>query len=199
MKYVLEFLQFRLIVFLMILIVLSGTGVGITYGSPLTWLAIAGGIVLFGLIEYIVHRYIMHELPRLLPKAYEGHVAHHQHPNDDRFLFGSVWYEVVTYPLLLLLFWALTGELHLALSVVFGTVVCQMYYQWKHFVSHRPIVPLTPWGKWLKKKHLLHHYLDEHAWYGVSNPVMDVVMGTNKVAPDTKAAKRSLGGSTEHM
>jgi sterol desaturase/sphingolipid hydroxylase (fatty acid hydroxylase superfamily) len=30
----------------------------------------------------------------------------------------------------------------------------------------------------MKRYHLRHHFVNEKLWYGVSNPVMDVVYGT---------------------
>jgi 4-hydroxysphinganine ceramide fatty acyl 2-hydroxylase len=180
MQYAREFLSNRLIFFLLMIWLFSGTAVFMTFSSSIAWLAFAAGIVLFVFIEYAVHRFILHEFPKLLPTAYQGHVAHHEHPSDSQHLYGPIHYDLAGYICLFLLSWALTGSKNLASALLFGLITCQCYYQWKHFVSHRPIVPVTRWGKWVKKKHLLHHYLDDHAWFGVSNPIMDKLLGTDK-------------------
>ncbi|KIL42490.1 hypothetical protein SD70_00930 [Gordoniibacillus kamchatkensis] len=190
MQYVREFCSHRLIIFLLALFLVSGTIVVFGEGAPSSWIAFVCGIVLVVLTEYLVHRFILHEFPKLIPAMYKGHEAHHQHPTDTEHLFGPVRYDLVSYVIIFVLLWLLGGSLHLAASLVFGAVVCQLFYQWKHFISHRPIVPLTPWGRWMKKKHLLHHHLDDHAWYGVSNPVMDVLLGTNKPDTTRKPANR---------
>lgn len=179
MQYVREFCTHRLIVFLLSVCGLSGAAVLATEGSSVSWFAFVFGIVLVILTEYMVHRFILHEFPNLIPAMYRGHEAHHQHPTDADHLFGPVRYDLAAYAVIFVLVWLFANSLNIAASLIFGAVLCQLFYQWKHFVSHRPVVPLTPWGKWMKKKHLLHHHLDDHAWYGVSNPVLDVLMGTN--------------------
>lgn len=188
MQYVREFCSHRLIVFLLSVCVISGMTLAFTAGSMVSWVVFAAGIVLVILTEYFVHRFILHEFPNLFPAMYRGHVAHHEHPNDPEHLFGPVRYDLAGYAVIFLFVW-LCSSIHLASSLIFGAVLCQLYYQWKHFVSHRPIVPITPWGKWMKKKHLLHHHLDEHAWYGVSNPILDVLMGTNMPNAGNKPSK----------
>jgi sterol desaturase/sphingolipid hydroxylase (fatty acid hydroxylase superfamily) len=36
----------------------------------------------------------------------------------------------------------------------------------------------TMWGRYLKKRHARHHFLDPDSDYGVSSPLWDVVFGT---------------------
>ncbi|WP_248926088.1 sterol desaturase family protein [Paenibacillus hamazuiensis] len=180
-KYVKEFMSQRLILFLCAVVMVSGCGAAVTYSGARAAAAVCAGALFFIIVEYVVHRYILHEFPRIAPFAYKGHVAHHQAPSDIKYLFGPVSIDMVSYVIVLLATWLLTGyNWNMTWSVLFGASGFQLYYQWKHYVSHRPITPLTPWGKWLKKKHLLHHHKDETTWYGVSNPVLDIVMGTNR-------------------
>ncbi|TBL74621.1 sterol desaturase family protein [Paenibacillus thalictri] len=180
LRYAKEFLGQRLILFLLAVIFLSGYGTAVTFGNVWTAAAILAGAVFIIIVEYTVHRYILHEYPRIVPIAYKGHVAHHQDPTNVKFLFGPVSVDMGSYVIILLAALLLTGyNWHLSLSAVFGASLFQMYYQWKHYISHRPIVPLTPWGKWMKKRHLLHHYMDEKTWYGVSNPLLDMVLHTD--------------------
>jgi ABC-type nickel/cobalt efflux system permease component RcnA len=202
MQYVREFFSHRLIIFITCVWFLSGIATVLTSGASLPWLAFISGILLFVVAEYIVHRFVLHEFPKLAPGAYRGHDFHHQYPNDSQYLFGPIRYDLAGYTLLVVISWCITGSFHQASAVVFGAALCQMYYQWKHFVSHRPIVPITRWGKWVKKKHLLHHYLDEEAWYGVSNPLMDVLLGTNTSAKSknkTSKSKVNVNQSTEQI
>lgn len=181
MHYVKEFMGQRLILFLFTVCFFSCCGVIATFGSIRTAAAMCVGPVFVVIIEYIVHRYILHEFPRIAPFAYKGHVAHHQSPNDVKYLFGPVSFDMCAYLVIFGAAFIVTGyDWHLSFAVVFGASGFQIYYQWKHYVSHRPIKPLTPWGKWLKKRHLLHHHLDENALYSVTNPVLDIVMRTNR-------------------
>lgn len=190
MQYVREFCFHRLIAFLLLVGVFSGASLFLTDGSLRnSWIPFVLGVVLVILVEYFVHRFILHEFPNLIPAMYRGHLAHHEHPNDTDHLFGPVRYDLAGYVALFLLIWLFSDSVHLASSFIFGAVLCQLFYQWKHFVSHRPIVPITPWGKWMKKKHLLHHHLDDQAWYGVSNPLLDVLLGTNVPNAKNKPSK----------
>ncbi len=180
MQYVKEFASQRLILFLLFVFVFSGCMVAATSGSKQTLAAMLTGVAFYVVAEYIIHRYILHEFPRMVPGAYRAHAAHHQHPNDAKYLFGPVSADVSGYLLLLTVSYFVTdADWHLMFSFVFGTCAFQIYYQWMHYIAHRPVTPLTPWGKWMKKKHLLHHHLDERSWYGVSNPMLDVLMGTS--------------------
>ncbi|MZQ86246.1 hypothetical protein GQF01_29510 [Paenibacillus sp. 5J-6] len=186
--YVKEFMGQRLILFLFSLCLFSGCGVIATFGTFRTIVAMCVGPVLVILIEYLVHRYLLHEFPRIVPIAYKGHVAHHDSPNDVKFLFGPVSFDIFAYLLIYGTAFMVTGfDWHLALAVVFGASGFQVYYQWKHYISHRPIKPLTPWGKWMKKRHLLHHHLDEKSLYSVTNPMLDIVMRTNQPKSSPKS------------
>ena len=56
-----------------------------------------------------------------------------------------------------------------------GSVLGLLWYEWVHYVAHIPFVPKTPFGRWIKKYHLWHHFKNERMWFGVTNPSMDFV------------------------
>jgi len=149
------------------------------FNGYVTILGLVLGMIVFAISEYVVHRYLLHEFPKLMPSLYRGHVQHHQHPQAVKYLFGPVHYDVLFYCAYILLLWLLFHQFSIVVAVVTGTLLYQMYYQWMHYVAHRPITPRTAWGRWMKKKHLLHHSKDG-TWYGVSHPAMDYALGTNK-------------------
>jgi 4-hydroxysphinganine ceramide fatty acyl 2-hydroxylase len=178
LRYVSEFIYQKIILFQFIILLLNGLVVSASSLHLLLGLAFLCGVLLFFVLEYLVHRFILHRFPKWIPKAYWGHVAHHQNPMDSKYLFGPLRYEIYGTTAVYLILWAITGNLYLASATFLGVSVGQIYYQWQHFVAHRPIVPITPWGKWIRKNHLLHHHQDENYWFGVSNPVLDMVFGT---------------------
>lgn len=156
-----------------------------------TWLALIIGFVLFYIVEYIVHRFILHGVAqKLMPKAYEGHHEHHTHPNDIEFLLTPNLYNIPSYIALIAITFLVTRNVHLTSAVFMLFSLGQLHYEWTHYISHRPIIPLTPWGKWMKKYHLLHHFKDPDAWYGVTNPSFDILAGTNKIRPTSKRTKQ---------
>lgn len=145
-----------------------------------TILLLIVGAVIYALAEYTVHRYLLHEFPRLAPILFAGHEQHHKHPQDIKYLFGPVYYDMAIYAIYMVAAWLAFRQLPPVVALVTGTLLFQFYYQWMHYAAHRPIAPRTAWGRWMKKKHLLHHFKDEHTWYGVSHPVLDYVMGSDK-------------------
>ena len=164
------------------------------------WVAMVVGAVLFFATEYTTHRFLFHMPPpkneRLLKFLKRIHYDHHEVPNDLDLLFLPVWYSVPNNSLLLVIAWLVTGSWNVAVAVVFGAVVALLYYEWVHYVAHRPIKPLTAWGRWMKKVHQWHHYKNENYWFGVTNPSMDFVMGTwreEKEAELSSTARKLLG------
>lgn len=167
------------------------------FDGYVTILALVLGALVYAFAEYVVHRYLLHEFPKLVPALYRGHVEHHKHPQELKYLFSPVYYDVLIYSAYIPMVWLVFRQFSVVVAVVTGSLLFQLYYQWMHYAAHRPIAPRTAWGRWMKKKHLLHHYKEEHAWYGVSHPVLDYALGTNKDKDQTtRNAGSDKGGSS---
>lgn len=148
------------------------------------WIAFGSGMVAFIIIEYAAHRFILHGvLAKWMTKAYKGHEDHHDHPTDMVYLLTPNAYNVPNHILLWVVACIITGSLHLGSAALIGLSLYHLYYEWSHFISHRAIVPLTPWGKWMKKYHLLHHFKSPNHRYGVTNPAIDIIVGTYASLP----------------
>jgi hypothetical protein len=117
------------------------------------------------------------------------HYDHHEDPNHLPLLFLPLWYSGPQFVLVGWIAYVLTGDAGNTVSFLTGAMSYHLYYEWKHYVAHRPIQPLTPWGKRLKKYHLLHHFKNEHYWFGVTHPAMDHLMGT---FPDAREVTTSV-------
>lgn len=172
------------------------------------WLALAAGLVFFFVIEYFIHRFILHGLMKaVLPQAYEGHVRHHIEPTTMKFMLTPNVYNVPGYVAIWVVGWLITRNVPIMAAFIVGVSLAQLNYEWTHFVSHRPIVPKTAWGKWMKKFHLLHHYKNEHYWFGVTHPTLDHLFRTDPdkdtvplVPPPTEVPPRpSRQGKTRSM
>ncbi len=83
----------------------------------------------------------------------------------------------------------ISGELAFGLALFVGAACTLLYYEWTHFIAHRPVQPKSAWGKWVKKLHLLHHYKNENYWFGVTNPSMDYLFGTMKDGKDVSKSE----------
>lgn len=135
-----------------------------------------GGMLLWTLAEYVLHRFVFHfrhdsrwgnRVHFLL------HGVHHDFPDDaDRLvmpLLTSTPMAVVFYSLFALALGPAFGSAFFA-----GFVVGYLFYDGTHFYVHH-FVPRTRWGKLLRRHHLTHHFADHHGGFGVSTPLWDVV------------------------
>lgn len=188
-------------ILVMSLLALTVLALGLTRAGDLhTWEAMALGSLLFFLDEYVTHRFVFHMAPPKHPALRRSlerlHYAHHERPEDLHLLFLPLWFTLPLLALFGLLAWLLTGQPLLGAAFVAGSSLSLLYYEWTHFVAHRPVTPLTPWGRWMKKYHLWHHYKNEHYWFGVTNPSLDLLFGTYRdqaEVPKSATARRLAG------
>jgi sterol desaturase/sphingolipid hydroxylase (fatty acid hydroxylase superfamily) len=55
-------------------------------------------------------------------------------------------------------------------------------YEWVHFLIHTAYVPRTRFYRRLWRNHRLHHYKNEHYWYGVTMLSGDRLLQTLPIA-----------------
>jgi len=178
--YLKEFWTDKRVMFINLMFIIYSCSALFTPYEPWSWTAVIGGVVFFFFLEYFVHRFVLHGFfAKIMPKAHVGHDAHHNDPLNMTFLLTPNQYNVPYHFLLWVVFSLAFWSFHLGSSVMAGFAAYHLYYEWSHFVSHRPIQPITPWGKWMKKFHLLHHYKNDKHWFGVTHPVLDSVFGTD--------------------
>jgi 4-hydroxysphinganine ceramide fatty acyl 2-hydroxylase len=146
-----------------------------------TWAALFGGVLFFFVFEYMTHRFLLHGVGRFIfPRAYRGHLDHHDQPDELRHMLTPNSYNIPYHPFLWLVFGLVFQSFHMASAFMGGFITFQIYYEWSHYVAHRPITPRTAWGKYMKKHHLLHHYKASQAYYGVTNSALDRMLRTNE-------------------
>jgi 4-hydroxysphinganine ceramide fatty acyl 2-hydroxylase len=150
----------------------------------LSILAVGGvfllGILLWTLLEYLIHRYIFHYEPTShLGKQlhYIVHGVHHDYPNDARRLVMPPSISVPLAVLFYILFFLIFGRL--APGVFAGLVFGYVCYDMLHYATHHFPMKRGLW-LWLKQYHLRHHYKDDDAGFGISSPLWDFVFGTTR-------------------
>ena len=138
------------------------------------------GVLLWTLIEYLIHRYVFHYEPKTRwgkQLHYVIHGVHHDYPNDARRLVMppvvSIPLAFLFYGLFLLFFGSLTPPVFAGL--VFG-YVC---YDMLHYATHHLAMKRGTW-LWLKQYHLRHHFKDDEVGYGISSPLWDYVFRTTR-------------------
>jgi hypothetical protein len=158
----------------------------------------AGALVFFG-SEYTTHRFLLHAAPLrapfLLGLQHRLHYDHHLRPTELELLFLPLWFALPVVALYVGVAFALTHAWGATASALFGAVLGLLYYEWVHYVAHIPFVPRTPFGRWIKKYHLWHHFKNERLWFGVTNPALDVLVRTYRRVED---AERSASTRVLH-
>jgi len=159
------------------------------------------GMLLWTLVEYLIHRFAfhvgpafeqgVHELVQSVPRGeavfprlaswrqriyFLAHGVHHDYPSDARRL---VMPPVVSIPLALAFFAPLRLALGPAVgpALFAGLVSGYLAYDTIHYLVHNGAAR-GPVLAYLKKKHYRHHYGDSTKDYGVSSPLWDMVLGT---------------------
>ncbi|EGQ20303.1 fatty acid hydroxylase FAH1P [Sporosarcina newyorkensis 2681] len=183
-KYAKEFFSFPDIIIMLILFVplVSYTLLHALYFG--TWIAFILGMATYALSEYVIHRFLFHmktpNNPFLLKAIRRLHFDHHFDPNDLKLLFLPIWFSLPGFSLFAVIFYSITSDFQLMIAYLAGIVIYFLYYEWKHYIAHRPIQPRTEIGKKLKKAHLWHHFKNEKYWYGVTHTSVDKAFGTYK-------------------
>jgi len=138
------------------------------------------GILLWTLIEYLIHRYIFHYEPKTRwgkQLHFVVHGVHHDYPNDARRL---VMPPVISIPLAFLFFGLfLLVFRSLAPAVFAGLVFGYLCYDMLHYATHHLAMKSGVW-LWLKQYHLRHHFKDDHVGYGISSPLWDYIFRTTR-------------------
>jgi Na+/melibiose symporter-like transporter len=147
--------------------------------APVLIGAIAIGALVFFVSEYTTHRFLLHAPPSknafVLKLQHRLHYDHHIDPVRLDLLFLPLWFAIPVAVLTLAIYFAITRNWSTSAALLLGSVLGLLWYEWVHYVAHIPLVPKTPFGRWIKKYHLWHHFKNERLWFGVTNPSMDFV------------------------
>jgi len=170
-----------------------------------SWLDLAIAALLIALqpfTEWFIHVTLLHSKPHRLgpisidlPSA-RMHRWHHRNPTvlEAVLIPGSLiagfLLPVMAAMWLLSWPWVLFGGSHLALWLTLMTVSCLLVgtYEWCHFIIHTPYRPKSRYYRSIWRSHRLHHFKNEHYWFGVSSDVADRVLGTH---PDQRTVPKS--------
>ncbi len=146
-----------------------------------------GTVIIWPIIEYVMHRFLFHMDDWLPPNNFFyilhflGHGFHHISPNDHlRLVLPPLFF----YPLFQLVRWGFIWPIFSAWPFVeslilagglFGYVMYDMtHYALHHFRSNHWLFQR------LKRAHMYHHFQNAHSHFGVTNGVVDYLVGTNE-------------------
>ena len=141
---------------------------------------LVGGVLSWGLIEYLLHRFIFHHsaqshLARQL--IYHAHMSHHENPLAHSKHLASMLLSAPVAIAYWLLCWAITQSLAAASYLFIGMSCGYFIYQWLHFYSHHR-KSRSGILRYLRRYHQLHHHQTPDLRFGVTSPLFDLLFGT---------------------
>ncbi len=140
-------------------------------------------VLLYPLVEYLMHRYLLHSRFLYRHKATAAlwkriHFDHHQNPNDLAVLFGALY---TTLPTIFVIAtpvgWLIGGPAGGAAALATALALFSLY-EFCHCVQHLPLTPRYDWLRILKKHHLAHHFHSEQGNFGITSFIWDRAFGT---------------------
>jgi hypothetical protein len=109
------------------------------------------------------------------------HYGHHKNPNNIPLVFAPIMSVLILFAAMFLLFLAISWNLNMSLTFLFAVVCYYLHYEWMHLGHHiSDYNHIMPWSKTLKKVHLFHHFKNENYWWGITNILGDIILGTYK-------------------
>jgi len=137
-------------------------------------LAVATGLFLWTLVEYLLHRWVFHRFGTMFRST---HPRHHAFPRDLRYLFAQPVFVSAGSAMLMMLLWMVTGSWYEALKVMIGLWAGYLYYELVHYRIH--FADNAGWSlRRQRRAHFKHHFDDPTRGFGVTTPIWDWVFRT---------------------
>jgi dihydroceramide fatty acyl 2-hydroxylase len=148
-------------------------------------------VVVAPFYEWLAHKYILH---KKMPKSQfwqrymiRLHYGHHKAPADVKLLFAPVSAIIVLHIKIYLFYALILQSFSQALVPLLGTTAYYLYYEWVHLGHHvHEYKHLTPYGRMMKRAHMMHHYANDNYWWGITNHLGDIAFGTFKAIDDVE-------------
>jgi hypothetical protein len=148
------------------------------------------------LTEWVIHVYLLHARPiRIGRRRYDllaarEHRAHHAAPAELDGVLVPTYALLLFVPAIAAVLYGLSFALHLLLGgdrvawwlsgLLVGYSIL-FTYEWCHILIHSPYRPRGRYYKVIWTNHRLHHFKNEHYWFGVTSNLGDAVLHTNPV------------------
>ena len=97
-----------------------------------------------------------------------GHREHHEDPSNLDLVFVPPWAFLYVTPITTVLVLLFIRPWHLAATVLMVSELMLLTYEWTHYLIHTNYKPKRRYYKHLWRNHRLHHYRNEHYWFGVT-------------------------------
>ena len=138
--------------------------------------ATAAGVATWTLLEYLIHRWMGHDRRfRRSPFGVE-HVRHHIEGN----YFAPTWKKLIAAAITAAILIGpaiLVAGATAGAAYVLGLVTFYGMYEILHRREHTH-AGIGPYGRWARRHHFHHHFVDGRRNHGVTTPIWDFVFGT---------------------
>jgi hypothetical protein len=173
----------------------AATALRIALGD-FTWrdaVVAAGVVALTPPVEWAIHVYLLHAKPLRMGSwhhdllAAREHRAHHLAPAVLDGVLIPAYAVVIFVVQIAVTVWLVSFPIQLVLggdrlaSAATGLLVSYLMlgaYEWCHFLIHTPYRPKGRYYRSIWRGHRLHHYKNEHYWFGVTSTVGDRLLRT---------------------
>lgn len=158
------------------------------------------GLLLWTLLEYILHRFIFHSEERLpdsrwwITLHFLIHGIHHAFPADDLRLVFPPALAAILAVLLKSLYNSIFPEDYSDILFA-GTGIGYIIYDVFHYHIHH-ITPGNPYVIFMKAYHMHHHYRIPDRGFGVSNKLWDIILDTELPLTYQDSLKYSINKQT---
>jgi 4-hydroxysphinganine ceramide fatty acyl 2-hydroxylase len=146
-----------------------------------TFLLCVSGIFVWTFVEYVMHRFVFH----YVPKSQFGkklhwimHGVHHDYPQDDKRLVLPPGLSLPLATSFFLLFYSFIPMPEL-FPFFASFLIGYLIYDIGHYAMHHFSFKSNLFKK-IKLHHMKHHYVEPHEGYGVSSPLWDIIFRTKE-------------------
>jgi hypothetical protein len=152
-------------------------------------------VVFWPLQEWLIHVCLLHYQPiTILGRSFDfrlpqSHRAHHAEPWRPELVFIPLHTFIWSVPLIVGFWWLVTPTPALACTGIVFHLLLALHYEWVHFLVHTHVVPRRTLYRRLWRNHRLHHFKNDHYWFGVTMLSGDRLLGT---APDPAKTPKAL-------
>ena len=156
---------------------------------------LAGGLLLWTLLEYVFHRFLFHIVPSAAwLRERQQHLLHHQTPEEPAYYVVPLWISLPVAVAVWALLRAAVGSWSRAALMTAGVILGYLAYEVVHYGVHAGGGGGRLVRFW-RRHHFYHHYADDRRCYGFTTPLWDYVFGTGP-APDPARRSRAAAEST---
>src|SRR5215471_13465769 len=135
----------------------------------------AGGLVIWTLLEYFFHRFLLHaefQNAKLREFVNKDHLQHHAAPRDRDRILVKTGFALVTSSLIFALLYVVMRDAVQTTVTMMGIWLGFLYYEAVHYRVHISLAH-SPLLQRQRRAHFYHHFSNSEKCFGVTSPLWD--------------------------